>query len=453
MAKIGCLDSVDDGILRGWALDQDGQSPARVDICVDGSVLDTIPCSEFRDDLLAAERGNGSHGFTYPLSPQYIRSRANITVKFTGTGPVLHNGERVLPDFTSRFLTSSALHSSALSKGLWCIDQLSFSQSEVTIAGWAIPARAASVPVAFTHNGNTLAELVRFPRNDLAVNLDLPRDEIGFGFQARGSLSPSERTHEFRFEHALAKRPFDANQSVHFICCETPIPPPDLRIRVHGSADPMTFTKEGSTAYIRLERFLQTYFAKRLQDFASILDWGCGSGRMLRYFPEQVLQNLTGIDIDQEAIEWCRQAFPHGQFLAVAMQPPTPLASETFDLIYANSVLTHLRENDHLQWLRELHRLAKPGAVLLLTTSGERNWWKGKFPSSRFVEWQVTRNGFYEGGHNTNLDAIGVGDYYRNVFVSADYIWRIWSGWFQIIDHVQGGFGDMQDMTVLRKPD
>jgi SAM-dependent methyltransferase len=453
MAKVGCLDSVDDGILRGWALDDSVQSPAMIEVFIDGRVVDSLACSEFRPDLLAAKQGTGWHGFTYPLPITYIRSHGKLLVKFAGGGPVLHGGQRVLPDFTNRFLTSSALHASVLSNGLWCIDQLSLSESEVTIAGWAIPPRGAPFPVAFTHNGSTLTELVRFPRNDLAVKLDLPRDEVGFGFETRGPLSPTTRTHEFRFEHGVAKRPFDPNQSVHFICSETPLPPPDLRMRVHGSADPMSFQKEGSTGYVRLQRLLQTYFAKRLQDFASILDWGCGSGRMLRYFPEQALPHVTGIDIDQEAMEWCRQAFPQAQFLAVPTEPPTPLASEAFDLIYANSVLTHLREKDHLQWLRELYRLAKRGAVLLLSTSGERNWWNAQFPSSRFVEWRVTRNGFYEGGRNTNLDALGVGDYYRNVSVSADYIWRNWSQWFEIVDHFQSGFGNMQDMTVLRKRD
>jgi SAM-dependent methyltransferase len=213
----------------------------------------------------------------------------------------------------------------------------------------------------------------------------------------------------------------------------------------------MSFIKEGSTAYSQMQLFLERYFSKSIENFGSVLDWGCGSGRMLRYFPSAALKNLIGIDIDEQAIEWCRQAFPDGRFLAIAPDPPTPFAPESFDLIYANSVLTHLRQKDHLAWLRELFRLARPGAVLLLTTAGDRSWWGRKFPSSRFVEWCVGCNGFYEGGRNTNLDEIGAGDYYRNVFISADYIWRHWSELFEIIDFVPGGIGNLQDLTILQK--
>lgn len=451
MAKLGCLDSVEDGIAKGWALDQGRHSPAEIDICVDGSVVDTVACSEFRSDLLAAKRGNGWHGFTYPLPVRYMRSLSTLIIKFAGNGPLLENGRRILPDFTGRVLTSSALQASVLNNGLWCIDQLSLSDYEIAVEGWAIAPHGMPLPVAFTHNGDLLGELVRFGRDDIAALLDLPRDEIGCGFRARGPARAGTPKHEFFFQHALTKRPFDPNQSIHYIFSEAALAPDHFRARVHGSTDPMSFIKEGATAFSQMQRFLGRYFSKSIEDFASVLDWGCGSGRMLRYFPSTALKSLTGIDIDEQAIEWCRQAFPDGRFVAVAPEPPTPFPAESFDLIYANSVLTHLRQKDHLQWLRELFRVARPGAVLLLTTAGERSWWGRKFPSSRFVEWRVDCHGFYEGGRNTNLDEIGVGDYYRNVFISADYIQRNWSELFEIVDFVPGGIGNLQDLTILRK--
>lgn len=453
MAKLGCLDSVEDGIVRGWALDEEGQSAAQIDIWLEHALLHTVTCSEFRDDLLRAHRGNGWHGFTYPVPARYVRSRANVTARFSGRGPILENGQQILPDFTNRVLTSAVLASSVLSRGQWCIDELTLSNSEIGISGWCISPGAVPVASAFTHNGNLLPDLVRFPRNDIAALLDDAQDKVGFGFRAHGPLAAATPQHDFLFRHAYTKHAFDPDHSIHYILTSDELPPERLRSRVHGSPDVMSFIKEGSTAYVQMQRYLERYVSKSIADFDSILDWGCGSGRMLRYFPETALQKLTGIDIDAEAIDWCRQAFPQSRFVTVSPDPPTPFPPEIFDLIYANSVLTHLRQKDHLDWLRELFRLARRGGVLLLTTAGERSWWGRNFPSNRYLEWRVTRSGFYEGGRNTNLDEIGIGEYYRNVFISADYISRTWSQYFDIIDFIPAGIGNLQDLTILKKRD
>lgn len=453
MAKIGHLDSVEDGVIRGWAVDEDTASPAMVDVVIDGALEAQVKCNELRPDLVEAKRGTGWHGFSYVLPAKYIQSRASVTVSFSNGGPVLQDGRRSLPDFTARFLTSSALVSAVLAKGLWCVDRLAVSASEVMIEGWCVPPRGVPVPSALTHNGHAFDDLSRIPRNDIAAMTGMARDEIGFGFRARAALSAATMRHYFTFEHACTRRPFDPNQTVHYISTDKALPPEDLRIRVHGSEDVMSFVKEGSTAYLQLWRYLKEYFSASPEDFSRILDWGCGSGRMLRYFSDEALSKITGIDIDPEAIEWCRRAFPSAEFIAIGTEPPTPLESESFDLIYANSVLTHLRESDHIRWMQELHRLAKPNAVLLLTTSGERSWWGRGFPSALFTEWRVARAGFFEGGRNSNLDAIGVGDYYRNVFIAPEYIASNWSRAFEIIAFIPGGIGNLQDLTILRRRD
>jgi SAM-dependent methyltransferase len=222
-------------------------------------------------------------------------------------------------------------------------------------------------------------------------------------------------------------------------------------MRVHGSSDAMSFVLQGSTAYVQFERYLKRYFSRSFEDFDRILDWGCGSGRMLRYFPDTVAAKLTGIDIDGDAIEWCRQAFPFGEFMRVETEPPTPIATETFDLIYANSVMTHLGERTHLAWLQELHRLAKPKAIILLTTFGDLAWWKTQFPARLFRDWRIRQSGFFDAGMNMDLDCIGIGEYYRNVFISPEYIASNWSRFFEIIDFVPAAVGNLQDLTILQK--
>jgi SAM-dependent methyltransferase len=129
------------------------------------------------------------------------------------------------------------------------------------------------------------------------------------------------------------------------------------------------------------------------------------------------------------------------------------MATATFDLIYAISVLTHLREDDHIEWLEELHRIAKPDAVLLLTTFGDTGWWRGRLPWSLYATWRRDNAGFFNAGHNKDIDALGLADhgYYRNVFVSPEYISRHWSRLFDIVDILPGAIGNLQDLVILQR--
>ena len=49
--------------------------------------------------------------------------------------------------------------------------------------------------------------------------------------------------------------------------------------------------------------------------------------------------------------------------------PPLDLQADSFDLIWTISVFTHLTDNS-IPWLLELHRLLKPGAILIATYMG-----------------------------------------------------------------------------------
>jgi SAM-dependent methyltransferase len=339
-----------------------------------------------------------------------------------------------------------------LARGLWSIDNLNLSDTEVAIEGWCVPPRALPVPVAITHNGKPL-HFTRTRRDDIARMLGLVGDETRFGFQARSPLPKASAAHEFSFQHAGTLRPFDPHQTIHYIDSATPLPPAALRKRVHGSEDASSFVREGSTAFVRLQRVLEEYFSRSIADFSHVLDWGCGSGRVLRYFAGGAAK-VTGIDIDPQAIDWCRQALPLCEFVAVNPDPPVPLPAGTFDLIYAISVLTHLREADHIRWLEELHRISQPNAVILLTTFGDTGWWRGRLPWNLYAAWRVDHEGFYNAGPNKDIDETGVADhdYYRNVFVSHDYISRNWSRHFDIVDILPGAIGNLQDLVILRRP-
>lgn len=104
----------------------------------------------------------------------------------------------------------------------------------------------------------------------------------------------------------------------------------------------------------------------------SVLDFGCGAGRTLRHFvaDERPIE-LWGCDIDAESIAWLEEhmAPPLHEFVN-GERPPLPQPGESFDVVYCISVFTHLTDS-WSEWLVELHRVLKPGGLLVATFMGE----------------------------------------------------------------------------------
>jgi SAM-dependent methyltransferase len=102
-----------------------------------------------------------------------------------------------------------------------------------------------------------------------------------------------------------------------------------------------------------------------------VLDFGCGSGRTLQHFIEEAESaEFWGADIDPASIEFVEaELCPPMHAVRCEEEPPLDLGYGSFELIWAISVFTHLNDTS-LQWLRELHRLLKPGGLLIATYMG-----------------------------------------------------------------------------------
>jgi SAM-dependent methyltransferase len=108
-----------------------------------------------------------------------------------------------------------------------------------------------------------------------------------------------------------------------------------------------------------------------VRDGARMLDAGCGTGRNLQEFGR--LGPATGVDPSPEAIDFCRQRGIEGATRGTIEHLEFP--DGAFDLILATDVLEHLR--DDRAALRELRRVAAPGATLLVTVPAYRWLWSG----------------------------------------------------------------------------
>ena len=108
-----------------------------------------------------------------------------------------------------------------------------------------------------------------------------------------------------------------------------------------------------------------------IEEIGSLLDWGCGCGRVLRHWSDLSGTRLFGCDIDRKMVAWCNENLTFAQVTVNALSPPLPYDDSSFELVYAFSVMTHLSEELQHAWLDELRRILKPGGYLLFSTLGE----------------------------------------------------------------------------------
>jgi SAM-dependent methyltransferase len=147
-----------------------------------------------------------------------------------------------------------------------------------------------------------------------------------------------------------------------------PLPPARLVFRVAGTFDRHWFLEGGFRAAESIRAVLLQHEVD-IARLESVLDFGCGCGRVLRHFQDLPGQ-VHGCDRDAGAIEWCQRNLRRGRFVVNAIEPPLPYRDGQFDLVYALSVFTHLPGRLQQAWMSELRRVMAPGGILLLSVHG-----------------------------------------------------------------------------------
>lgn len=215
----------------------------------------------------------------------------------------------------------------------------------------------------------------------------------------------------------------------------TPLPPASLRARVHTLPDAKSFLEVGRRCLSDLEGGLERA-DRSLESFTSVLDFGCGCGRTLRWLDWLAGEtSLAGTDIDGECVDWCARNIPFAHFSRNASLPPLGFANGAFDFVYAISVFTHMTESAQDAWLAELQRVTRPGAILLLSTHGPHTW--GSLPH-RYRQ-QVEHDGFLWVEPTDNA------------YHSPEYIRERWSAHLDLLDVIPHGVVGYQDLVVARR--
>lgn len=181
-----------------------------------------------------------------------------------------------------------------------------------------------------------------------------------------------------------------------------------------------------------------------------VLDYGCGSARVLRWFREESRTcNFFGSDINPEAIEWCRRYISFAEFSVNNPAPPLDFPDASFDLIYGISVMTHLDEELQLAWLEELNRLIRPGGLVILTVHGEDLpplYMSAQETFQYYSQGQFYKRVVEKGGVD------GLPDFYQVAYHTRAYIEDKWSKYFQLAAYIKHGMLYMQDTVVMKKP-
>jgi SAM-dependent methyltransferase len=250
----------------------------------------------------------------------------------------------------------------------------------------------------------------------------------------------------------------------------SPFPPVDLIQNVSGLVNERDFASHGADFFLGLS----AASPKPLWEFRTILDFGCGCGRLARMFKGHP-GAITGCDIDSRHVRWIKDNLSYMQAMVTSVHPPLPFVDNQFEAIISISVFTHLNERSHNEFLAELNRICEPNGYLFLTVHGERALRRAvEEPTIRSLidvdegRFRKARDEFSQGkhafilqyGHLTTRDEVGklaVADKpitepfeYGITFIPEAYVRKDWGRWFEVVDYRYGALHDFQDLVVMR---
>lgn len=269
------------------------------------------------------------------------------------------------------------LHALSLYPIWWLDDIANEPEDAVTVRGWALGHRDYVQLGELTLNGKRALTFERNRAPDIVARMPWFRGSAQrFTAKFGGMRSESSKTLRLSFVRGELLEPFNRWQDIYFpldVWQQGSYVAPDAArlIRMENSHSVFHYVMRGNTLGQMLAEVVQTYFGREISQYKDICDWGCGYGQVAqavhRLAPDS---KITGIDTDADSILWSRENLKYARFRVLPLVPPTSLAAEQFDLLYGISVFTHLKSDAFEAWRNEIHRIVRPGAIVLVTLHG-----------------------------------------------------------------------------------
>jgi SAM-dependent methyltransferase len=361
---------------------------------------------------------------------------------------ILHELEKINKSY---FTLNHNLLQAWLAPGCWKMLIGEAKDGYYPVEGFIIPPKMLRMPFVVKAEGRVLDDFA-YPLPCSFDDLSRSDPQRHFGFSGKLKCPPLvslDRPIRITCEAASGTMSFPEHTDYWLLPSSDPLPSPDNLKRV-AAATHNSFILDGSTFYAKLDGLTRRYLGKPLDDVGPVLDWGVGCGKMVRYFPKQRRKSVWGVDIDPVNIKWCSEHVAGINFSTVKKLPPMKLPASHFELIYGNSVFTHLREQDQFHWLDELRRIVKPDGLVAVTIHGAISfallcWFEA------YSLLSLLNNGMrIAETYNQDLGEFGK-DIYYDVAHTHQYVIDRWSEHFDVLNIIDGyGDGNLA-MVILRR--
>lgn len=176
-----------------------------------------------------------------------------------------------------------------------------------------------------------------------------------------------------------------------------------------------------------------------------ILDWGSGTGRVIRHIPHIHRGAICyGADIDCNIIQWCRQFIDAVYFDCIENQT-LPYPSNYFNLVYGISVLTHIDYTETTHWLNELSRVLQPNGIAILSTHGAHYFHQLNQQQKRQLQTEGAFSNSFKQEGNRSKTTYHEADHLKKMIQEHFTIEHFWEG--NQFPQKMGG----QDCWVIKK--
>lgn len=187
-------------------------------------------------------------------------------------------------------------------------------------------------------------------------------------------------------------------------------------------------------------------------DLRSVIDFGCGYGRFTRWLPTVLPpRKITACDIEKEAVMWCAKEFGVRPLLADRNVLGTKF--ETYDLLIALSVATHMSPRRIESLFQTLSGIIRSNGMVILTAHGissarTANRMRDYINPNRVLgSLQTMGHAFIPYPHYTDRE---IGD----TFLTKHFVVSKMASLapdFELLHYDEAKFWDIQDCYVFRK--
>ncbi|HLC44108.1 MAG TPA: methyltransferase domain-containing protein [Patescibacteria group bacterium] len=133
--------------------------------------------------------------------------------------------------------------------------------------------------------------------------------------------------------------------------------------KIAADYDRLRYTSLRQKSWDRSAKKIFLDFADEISG-KSVLDLGCGTGRICQLFQGQGAQ-ITGVDAASAMIRQAKNKVPSGQFVQADITKKIPFPDKSFDRVTASQVLPHLQLYEINFVLNEAKRLLDQNGILI----------------------------------------------------------------------------------------